>query len=68
MTVGKSKASDYLIAGIILIFLAGVMWVVEYFVLNGTVDNIILFFVPSVLVMLSMAHLVVAGIKWYSSR
>jgi len=44
------------------------MWVIEYFVLNGTVDNIILFFVPSVLVLLSMAHLVVGGIKWYSSR
>lgn len=66
--MGKSKASDYFTAGIILIFLAGVMWVIEYFVLNGTVDNIILFFVPSVLVLLSMAHLVVGGIKWYSSR
>jgi hypothetical protein len=68
MTVGKSKASDYLVAGIILLFLAGVMWLIEYFVLNGTVDKIILFFVPSVLVMLSMAHMIVAGIKWYSSR
>jgi hypothetical protein len=66
--VGKSKMSDYFIAGIVLIFLAGVMWLIEYFVLNGKVDNIILFFVPSVLVMLSMAHLVIAGIKWYSSR
>lgn len=66
--MGKSKASDYFTAGIILIFLAGVMWLIEYFVLNGKVDNIILFFVPSVLVMLSMGHLVIAGIKWYSSR
>ena len=66
--MGKSKASDYFAAGIILIFLAGVMWVIEYFVLNGTVDNIILFFVPSVLVLLSVVHLVVAGVKWSSSR
>lgn len=66
--MGKSKASEYFTAGIILIFLAGVMWLIEFFVLNGTVDNIILFFVPSVFVMLSMVHLVVAGIKWYSSR
>lgn len=68
MTVGKSKASRYFTAGIILIFLAGVMWLIEYFVLNGTVDNIILFFVPSVFVVLSMVHFIVAGIKWYSSR
>jgi hypothetical protein len=66
--VGKSKASDYFIARIILIFFAEIMWLIEYFVLNVTVDNIILFFVPSVLVMLSVAHLVVAGFKGYSSR
>jgi hypothetical protein len=66
--LGKSKAMDYFTAGIILIFLAGVMWLIEYFVLNETVDTIILFFVPSILVILSMFHLVVAGFKWYSSR
>jgi hypothetical protein len=53
--VGKSEALDYFAAGLILIFLAGVMWLIEYFILNGTVDNIILFFVPSVLIMLSVA-------------
>jgi hypothetical protein len=36
--------------------------------LKGKVDNIILSFVPSVLIMLSIGHLVVAGIKWYSSN
>ncbi len=56
MTVSKSKASDYFIAGIILIVLAGVIWLVENLVLNKTVDNIILLFIPSVFIMLSVAH------------
>ena len=48
MTVSKSKASDYFVAGIILIVLAGVIWLVENLVLNKTMDNIILLFIPSV--------------------
>jgi hypothetical protein len=68
MTVSKSKASDYFVAGIILIVLAGVIWLVENLVLNKTVDNIILLFIPSVFIMLSVAHLIIAGRKWYSSH
>jgi hypothetical protein len=68
MTVNKSKASDYFIAGIILIVLAGVIWLVESIVLSKTVDNIILLFIPSVFIMLSAAHLIVAGRKWYYSH
>jgi hypothetical protein len=66
--VGKSKASDYFVAGIILIVLAGGIWLLETFVLNGTVDNVILLIIPSVFIMLSLAHLVVAGTNWFSSR
>jgi hypothetical protein len=66
--VGKSKASDYFTAGIILIVLAGVIWLLEYFVLDGTMDNVILFVIPSVFGVLSLAHLAVAANRWYSSR
>jgi hypothetical protein len=66
--VSKSKASDYFTAGIILIVLAGVIWLLENFVLNKTVDIILLLIIPGVFVMLSLAHLVVAGTKWFSSR
>ena len=65
--MGKTKATDYFTAGITLILLAGIIWLIEHFVLNGKVDNNILFIVPSVLVMLSIGHLVVAGVKMYSS-
>jgi hypothetical protein len=68
MSVSKSKASDYLTAGIILLVLAGVIWLVENLVLNKKVDNIIQLVIPSIFVLLSVAHLVVAGSKWYSSR
>ena len=68
MTASKSTASDYFAAGLILIVLAVVVWLLEYFILNGKVDNFILFIVPSVFVVLSIAHLAVAGTKWYSSR
>ena len=68
MTVSKSKASDYFTAGLILLVSAIVIWLVENFVLNGKVDNIILFIIPSVFAVLSIAHLAVAGTKWYSSR
>ncbi len=68
MTVSKSKASDYFVAGIILIVLAGVIWLVENLVLNKTVDNSILLFIPSVFIMLSTAHFLLAGKKWYSSH
>ena len=68
MTASKSKASDYFVAGIILIVLAGVIWLVEILVLNKTIDNIILLFIPSVFITLSLAHLIVAGKKWYSSH
>lgn len=66
--MSKSKASDYLTAGISLIIMAVVIWLVENFVLNGTVDSRILLLVPSVFVTLSISHLVIAGAKWYSSR
>ncbi len=68
MTVSKSKASDYFVAGIILLVLAGVIWLVENLVLNKTVDNIILLFIPSVFIMLSVAHFLIASKKWYSSH
>ena len=68
MTVSKSKASDYFIAGIILIVLAGVIWLAENFVLNKTVDNIILLFIPSVFITLSLVHLIIASRKRYSSH
>jgi hypothetical protein len=68
MTASKSKASDYFVAGIILIVLAGVIWLVENLVLSKTIDNIILLFIPSVFITLSLAHLIVAGKKWYSSH
>jgi hypothetical protein len=66
--VGKSKASDYFTAGIILIVLATVIWLLEYFVLDETIDNVILFVIPSVFGLLSLAHFAVAANKWYSSR
>jgi len=65
--VGKSKASDYFTAGIILIVLAAVIWLLENFVLYGTIDNVILFVIPSVFGLLSLAHFAVAANKWYSS-
>jgi dolichyl-phosphate-mannose--protein O-mannosyl transferase len=65
--VGKSKASDYFTAGIILIVLAAVIWFLEYFVLDVTMDNVILFVIPSVFGLLSLAHFAVAPNKWYSS-
>ena len=68
MTVSKSKASDYFVAGITLIVLAGVIWLVENLVLNKTVDNSILLFIPSVFIMLSVTHFLVASKKWYSSH
>ena len=68
MTVSKSKASDYFVAGITLIVLAGVIWLVENLVLNKTADNIILLFIPSVFIMLSVTHFLVASKKWYSSH
>jgi hypothetical protein len=66
--VSKSKASDYLTAGIVLLVLAGVIWLVESLVLDKTIDKIVLLIIPSVFVMLSLTHLVVAGSKRYSSR
>ena len=68
MTVSKSKASDYFVAGIILLVLAGVIWLVENLVLNKTMENIILLFIPSVFIMLSVAHFLIASKKWYSSH
>ncbi len=68
MTVSKSKASDYFVAGITLIVLAGVIWLVENLALNKTVDNSILLFIPSVFIMLSVTHFIVASKKWYSSH
>ena len=68
MRVGKSKASDYFIAGIILIVLAAVIWSLEYFVLDRTINNIILLLIPSVFGLLSLAHFAVAANKWYSSH
>jgi len=68
MTVSKSTASDYFAAGLILIVLAVVIWLLENFILNGKVDNFILLIIPSVFVGLSVAHLAIAGTKWYSSR
>ena len=66
--MGKSQASDYFTAGIILIVLAAVIWLLEYFVLDGTIDNVILFVIPSVFGLLSLTHFAVAANKWYSSR
>ncbi len=66
--MSKSKASDYFTAGIILIVLAGIIWLLENFILCRTVDKIIFFIIPGVFVMLSVAHLVIAGAKWNSSR
>ncbi len=66
--MSKSKASDYFTAGIILIVLAGIIWLLENFILSRTVDKIIFFIIPGVFVMLSVAHLVIAGAKWNSSR
>jgi len=66
--VSNSKASDYLTAGIILLVLAGVIWLVESLILEKTIDKIVFLIIPSVFVMLSAAHLIVAGNKWYSSR
>ena len=68
MTVSKSKASDYFVAGITLIVLAGVIWLVENLALNKTVNNSILLFIPSVFIMLSVTHFIVASKKWYSSH
>ena len=64
--MSKSKASDYLTAGIILLVLEGAIWLVENLVLNKTIDKIVLLIIPSVFVVLSAAHFVVAGIKWRS--
>jgi hypothetical protein len=66
--VSKSKASDYFTAGIILSILAGIIWLLENFVLNKTVDNTVLFIIPAVFVLLSVAHFVIGGTKWRSSR
>ena len=68
MTVSKSKASDYFTAGLILLVSAVIIWLLENFILNGKVDNIVLFIVPIVFVVLSITHLAVAGTKLYSSR
>lgn len=65
--MGKSKASDYFTAGILLVVLAAVIWLLEYFVLDGTMDNVVLFVIPSVFGLLSLAHFAVAANKWYSS-
>ena len=65
--MNRSKASDYFVAGIILIVLAGFIWLLETCVLNIKVDNIILLIIPSVFLMLSIAHLISAGTKWVSS-
>jgi hypothetical protein len=66
--VSKSKALDYFNAGIILAVLAGIIWLLEDFVLNKTTDNTILFIIPGVFVLLSVAHFVIGGTKWRSSR
>jgi len=65
--VRKSKASDYFTAGILSI-LAGIIWLLENFVLNKTKDNTILFTIPSVFLLFGAAHFVIAGNKWWSSR